>query len=102
MAIPCPICGSPVTDCICNVNLRAMPVTIERMGVIRATALMLTTTMRLFWPVPSDTRVTQTFGANPAWYPTSRGHNGVDFGVTVDTPVKVMKGGEIIRSDEVV
>jgi len=36
---------------------------------------------KLWYPCDKSTSyITQYFGENPAWYPTSKGHNGVDFG----------------------
>ena len=47
--------------------------------------------------------ITQNFGANPAWYPTSRGHNGLDFGFnyTVGHPIYAAADGivEVSRDD---
>src|SRR4030042_585854 len=71
-----------------------MPVTIERMGVVRAAAMV--TVLRLLWPVPSNTRISQIFGVNPLVYPTSKGHNGVAFACLIDTKVRAMRGGVII------
>lgn len=54
----------------------------------------------LYSPVAKGTRITQQFGANPGWYPTSKGHNGIDYGTPVGTPVKAMKEGTVEVSQE--
>lgn len=83
----CPICSSQITDCICKVDIRSSrPKSIGGGG----------SSLRLKWPVSSNTRITQTFGVNPSWYPTSKGHNGNDFGTIVDTPCDAMKRGDVI------
>lgn len=47
--------------------------------------------------------ITQNFGSNPGWYPTSRGHNGLDFGFnyTVGHPIYAAADGvvEVSRDD---
>lgn len=88
MVEACPVCGGPITDCICTIDIRA-----NRPKDVGGAQQALP---RLLWPVPKDTRVTQVFGVNPGWYPTSQGHNGVDFGTVVDTPCKAMKKGDVI------
>lgn len=87
MAEICSYCGNPVTDCICNIDIReSRPKSIGGGDTL----------MRLRWPVPEGTRISQVFGANPAWYTISKGHDGVDFGTVVDTPADAMKEGDVI------
>lgn len=50
---------------------------------------------RLYWPVSEDARISQVFGANPGWYPTSKGHNGIDFAILQGTPVKAAEAGTV-------
>lgn len=55
---------------------------------------------KLFSPLAGDFPITQLFGKNPSWYPTSRGHNGIDFGTPVGTPAYAMQGGTVVRAAE--
>ena len=55
---------------------------------------------KLVWPIDKATRISQLFGANPQWYPTSKGHNGVDWAATVGTPVFAMQDGDVIIAEE--
>lgn len=48
---------------------------------------------RLNMPVYEGARISQYFGANPSWYPTSRGHNGIDFAILAGTPVTAAESG---------
>ena len=54
----------------------------------------------LYSPVPKGTRITQRFGMNPSWYPTSKGHNGIDYGTMVGTPITAMQSGTVEVSKE--
>lgn len=49
-------------------------------------------------PLKGEFRISQVFGANPSWYPTSQGHNGIDWATPVGTPVYAMQDGVVIRS----
>jgi hypothetical protein len=53
--------------------------------------------MNILWPVTRGTRVTQYFGENPQWYAPFGllGHNGIDFGVVVGTPINAVGRGTI-------
>jgi len=57
--------------------------------------------MILYHPLnPDKWKITQLFGENPAYYPTSKGHNGIDWGCPVGTPVYSMKDGKVtVASD---
>jgi len=94
----CPKCGGLEPGCsVCDAPPRRSPDLIEMVTEERRLAGMgAGYPMTLYWPVPEGTRVTQVFGANPSWYPTSRGHNGVDFGTIVDTPCDAMKHGKVV------
>jgi murein DD-endopeptidase MepM/ murein hydrolase activator NlpD len=53
----------------------------------------------LYYPLNEGAHyITQGFGLNPQWYPTSRGHNGVDWGLTVGNPIYAMQDGIVIVS----
>lgn len=54
---------------------------------------------KLVWPIDKATRISQKFGANPQWYPTSKGHNGVDWAAQVGTPVYAMQDGVVIVAE---
>lgn len=54
----------------------------------------------LYSPVPKGTRITQRFGMNPSWYPTAKGHNGIDYGTMVGTPITAMQSGTVEVSKE--
>lgn len=58
-----------------------------------------TMAVKLDWPVAAETPITQRWGENPADYPKTGGHNGVDFGCVVGTPVRAAHGGRVIRAD---
>ena len=52
--------------------------------------------MILYHPLyPDKWKITQLFGENPADYPTSRGHNGIDWGCPVGTPIFAMQDGKV-------
>src|SRR3990170_6682804 len=95
----CPKCGGLDPGCsVCDAPPRYSPdilemVAAERMSSITATA---PAPMRLYYPVPEGSRITQRFGENPSWYPISQGHNGIDFGIAVDTPCKAMRAGVVL------
>ena len=53
---------------------------------------------RLYWPLaPEHRRITQAFGANPADYAAYglAGHEGIDLGCPVGTPVCAAHGGQV-------
>lgn len=51
----------------------------------------------LSYPVSSHFPITQHFGENPQWYPLTNGHNGVDWGLPLHTPVYASSDGIIVR-----
>ena len=55
---------------------------------------------KLVYPIDPATRISQKFGANPGWYPTSQGHNGIDWAAAVGTPVYAMQDGVVIIAEE--
>ena len=55
---------------------------------------------RLRHPTLPDARISQYFGANPSWYPTSRGHNGIDFAVMEGTQVYAAADGTVERAEK--
>jgi murein DD-endopeptidase MepM/ murein hydrolase activator NlpD len=56
----------------------------------------------LYWPCLEKWRITQYFGERPAQYPTSKGHNGVDFGTPVGSDIYAAWDGvvEVAREDK--
>ena len=58
----------------------------------------------LYRPCDRWAYITQTFGANPGWYPASKGHNGIDFGFNYTTghPIYAAADGivEVSRDDK--
>ena len=58
---------------------------------------------KLYRPCPEWAYITQNFGENPGWYPTSKGHNGIDFGFngTTGHPIYAAADGvvEVSRND---
>lgn len=58
-----------------------------------------TKTMKLHFPLPEGIRISQIFGVNPQWYPSTKGHNGVDWACPVGTQIYAMEKGRVIRSD---
>jgi len=50
---------------------------------------------RLYYPCGENWRVTQYFGDNPNWYPTARGHNGIDYGIPVGNPIYAAADGVV-------
>ena len=55
--------------------------------------------IELYYPLPEGIRISQVFGVNPQWYPSSKGHNGIDWACGVGTPIYAMKDGKVIRAD---
>ena len=57
---------------------------------------------KLYKPCPQWCYVSQTFGANPGWYPTSRGHNGIDYGFNyqIGHPIYAAADGIVEVSQE--
>jgi murein DD-endopeptidase MepM/ murein hydrolase activator NlpD len=56
-------------------------------------------------PVPYGTPITMHFGANPEYYSTIpgyivplKGHNGVDFGCPMNTPITATDSGVVVRA----
>lgn len=49
--------------------------------------------LRLFSPVARDSWISQRFGINPQWYSAARGHNGIDYGIIVGSPVYAAMDG---------
>ena len=56
--------------------------------------------LELYSPVPTGSWISQKFGENSTWYATSRGHNGVDYGVIVGTPITAAMDGVVEVSKE--
>ncbi|MEL7589766.1 MAG: peptidoglycan DD-metalloendopeptidase family protein [Anaerolineaceae bacterium] len=44
--------------------------------------------------------ITQIFGVNPGTYPTSRGHNGIDFGLPVGCNLYASREGKVIQAGD--
>ena len=57
---------------------------------------------KLYYPCEEKWRVTQYFGERPHIYTTSRGHNGIDFGIPVGNPIYCAWDGvvEVAREDK--
>jgi hypothetical protein len=54
--------------------------------------------LKLLYPLkPATYPITQHFGENPQWYPLTHGHNGIDFGVPLRTPVYATLPGRVVR-----
>ena len=49
----------------------------------------------MIYPVDPSFPITQKFGENPDWYPTTHGHPGIDFGCPIGTPVKAVFAGQV-------
>lgn len=41
--------------------------------------------------------ITQHFGENPQWYPATNGHNGIDWGLPLHTPIYAAADGVVTR-----
>ena len=53
----------------------------------------------LYYPLNEGRHyITQYFGENPQWYPTSRGHNGIDWGIPVGNPIYATQDGVVITA----
>lgn len=54
--------------------------------------------LKLYYPVaPFTYPITQRFGENPQWYPLTKGHNGIDFGIPLRTPIYATLPGKVVR-----
>ncbi len=53
--------------------------------------------LKLLYPVKSTFPITQHFGENPQWYPLTNGHNGIDWGIPLRTPVYATLPGKVVR-----
>ena len=49
-------------------------------------------------PKPFQIKITQRFGENPALYPTTHGHNGLDYGIPEDTQILAAAAGQVISA----
>lgn len=47
----------------------------------------------LLKPLKGEPPITQLFGQNPQWYPLTKGHNGIDWGIPEGTPVYAAADG---------
>ena len=47
-------------------------------------------------PKPYQAKITQRYGENPALYPTTHGHNGLDYGIPEDTQILAAAAGQVI------
>jgi hypothetical protein len=54
----------------------------------------------LLRPVSAGWPITQNFGENPALYPTTKGHNGIDYGIPDGTPVMAAADGQVLRAEK--
>jgi hypothetical protein len=50
----------------------------------------------MIYPVDPSFPITQKFGENPDWYPTTRGHPGIDFGCPIGTQVLSVFAGTVV------
>ena len=53
--------------------------------------------LKLLYPVKSTFPITQRFGENPQWYPITNGHNGIDWGIPLRTPIYATLPGSVAR-----
>ena len=54
--------------------------------------------LQLFYPVkPFTYPITQKFGENPQWYPLTKGHNGIDWGIPLRTSIFATLPGKVVR-----
>ena len=56
--------------------------------------------LKLWSPVMRKVWISQTFGVNPQWYSAARGHNGIDYGIVVGTPIYAAMDGIVEVSEE--
>lgn len=52
--------------------------------------------MELRYPISAPRWVTQIFGVNPQWYPKTNGHNGIDYGIVIGTPIYAAAAGTVV------
>lgn len=55
--------------------------------------------MIMLRPVRTNYHITQLFGENPSLYPTTNGHNGIDYGLPEGVPVAAAAAGQVIRAE---
>jgi hypothetical protein len=55
--------------------------------------------MILFRPVDKQFHISQKFGENPNIYPSTNGHNGIDFGLPEGNPVMATADGVVTRAE---
>jgi hypothetical protein len=55
--------------------------------------------MILFRPVDKKFYISQKFGENPNIYPSTNGHNGIDFGLPEGNPVMATADGVVTRAE---
>ena len=55
--------------------------------------------MILFRPVAKQFHISQKFGENPNIYPSTNGHNGIDFGLPEGNPVMATADGVVTRAE---
>jgi hypothetical protein len=55
--------------------------------------------MILFRPVDKQFHISQKFGENPNIYPSTNGHNGIDFGLPEGNPVMATADGVVSRAE---
>lgn len=53
----------------------------------------------MLYPVDKKFPITQYFGENPAWYPLTGGHNGIDWGIPEGTLVRAAMDGQVTRAE---
>ncbi len=54
--------------------------------------------LKLLHPLKSTAYpITQKFGENPQWYPLTNGHNGIDYGIPLRTPIYATLPGKVVR-----
>ena len=53
--------------------------------------------LKLLYPVKPTFPITQRFGENPQWYPITNGHNGIDWGIPLRTPIYATLPGSVVR-----